>query len=196
MSAPIEYLEAARVRDVAIELAQQGYAVRVATENPAQPYDIVATKPGKRVAIQVKARSTLGAETARLRKQAVEEGYDEFRLVLVNPPREIDVEVTALADKLHHYLLENVPKEIDALSSRTCITGVGDLEIGSVKIQPGKVRVVGSGAVEVLLECGGGSERDGTEWETDFPLEFDVTLDQDLAITTAALRVDTSTFYE
>ena len=60
----------------------------------ALPFDLVAVKGHRRIAYEVKVRQTLGVaaeQIASLRARARREGFDEFRLVVVNEPREIVV---------------------------------------------------------------------------------------------------------
>ena len=73
---------------LAAELEAAGYNVTRAALADESGYDLVAAKDNQRIAIEVKARSAL-RESAdaihRLREQARQHGYSEFRLVVVNP---------------------------------------------------------------------------------------------------------------
>jgi hypothetical protein len=192
-----DYLEAAKIEEIASQLRGQGFEVR--TGDADTGYDLIATRAGERIAMQVKARSELGDsadQIARLREQARRDGYD-FRLVVVNPPRERAVEVEGLMQRLDEYLTENPPPELERLSSHTRMSGVSDLEIDSLEVTREGVHVTGNGVVDVELEYSGGEAKDGVTSGADFPFSFDVLLDQELHIRRVnTLTVDTSSFYE
>lgn len=200
MMAPAQYLEAAKIEEVVRDLEAEGYQVDREVRDGNLRYDLVATKDGRKIAIEVKAQSALrGAvdQIRQLRERAREHGYDEFRLVVVNPPRERTVEIPALEGALFTYLSDNFPEALDELSSHTYLDGVSEVDIDSVEITEAGSHVTGSGVVEVTLEYGGGEPRDGVSWGTEFPFSFDLLLDHQLRIAKVyALEVDTSEFFE
>jgi hypothetical protein len=196
----IEYLEAAKIEEVASQYRERGYEVKVSPTELRSAYDLVATRGDQRIAIEVKARSNLrenAAQIKRLREQALEQGFDEFRLVVVNPPREVSVEIEGLGRLILEYLLNNVPQNLDQLSSRTLISGVNNVEIRSIEVTAEGIRVVADGTVDVELDASTEQELDGLGWSTDFPISFDLGLDHQLRISRVnELEVDTSSFYE
>jgi hypothetical protein len=195
----VQYLEAAKVEEVASQYQREGYEVLVAPVHD-YGYDLIAMRGNRRLAIEVKVRSELrkDAEQIRhLREQAQQQGFDEFRLVVVNPPREVAVEIEGLDEKLWDYLVNHISSDLDELSSGTRIVNVIDVDIDSIDVTVNGIRVTGSGIVEVELEYGGGEERDGLTWSTSFPLTFDVELDHTLDIADVyEMKVDTASFYE
>src|SRR5689334_282001 len=92
-AADIEYL---KIREIASQLQADGYKV---TENPQgmdQGFDLVAVKGGEKIAVEVKLNNRLPQESDSikvLRKRALDLGYDEFRLILVSLPHEIEVSI-------------------------------------------------------------------------------------------------------
>lgn len=199
MTAAVRYLEAAKLAELTRELEAAGYEVREQLRDGDVVYDLVAAKDGRRVVYEVKARSELGTAAGtirRLREQAHEHGYDEFRLVVVNPPRERSVEISGLEDALYKYIVNHMPEELDALSSHTYLSGVSQADVDAISVMPSGTHVVGTGLVDVVLEYGGGESRDGLSWQTDFPFRFDVLLSPQLEIEEVdELKVDTSSFY-
>ncbi|HEY0736361.1 MAG TPA: hypothetical protein VGD69_15710 [Herpetosiphonaceae bacterium] len=200
MTNAIQYLEAAKADQVAAELEAEGYHVVREPESPGDSYDLIATKNGKTIAIEIKARSALqqsSDQIRRLREQALQRGYNEFRLIVANPPREKIIEIEGLAEALTNHLTEVVPQTLYAVASQPYIYGLSDLEINAINVSEEGIRVAGTGFVDVALEWNSGNERNGCALNTDFPLSFDVTLNNDLQITEVhQMDVDTSSFEE
>ena len=200
MGIATKYLEAAKVDQVATELELQGYQVTKEPPSVDDRYDLLATKDGKTIAIEVKARSELRAsmdEIRRLREQAKQQGYAEFRLIVANAPREKSISVSGLENTLGELIREDVPSELYDVASAPFIEGVSAIEIDSVQITTHGIEVEGTGLVDVDLESGGGEVRDGMTWSTDFPFSFSILLNSDLEIAQVHnLKVDTSSFYE
>jgi Holliday junction resolvase len=194
-----QYLEAAKTEEIARQLETEGYEVAIGSEDADHRYDIIATKNGERIAIEVKVRSDLAAseETIRrLRKQAREHGY-RFRLVIVSPPHEARIRIEGIEEELLHHLINALPPELEALSSGTRLSDVTGIEIDEIQATAEGLHIAGSGVVDVELEYGGSSDRDGANWSTDFPFTFDVLLDHNLHIQRVnRIDVDTSSFFE
>lgn len=200
MSAAIKYLEAAKIEELVTTLTEDGYEILGATNGDEQQYDLTARKNEKRIAVEVVARTTLREaamveRVSRLRQEAYRQGYDEFRLVIVGPPRETAVSIAGLDGLLLRAMLADPPQALTSLAAHVRITYVGHFEIDAVDVTAAAVRVEGSGVVEVALrdEDFGPREED---WEIDFPFSFSVVLTRDLQLTeVTSLAVDTSSFY-
>ena len=116
--------------------------------------------------------------------------------MVVNPPHETRVSVEGLTELLSRHVRDEVPSELIALSSQTRIDGIRAPEIDSITVSKEGVRILGTAVVEETLEYGGGSDRDGTEFEDSFPLSFDLLLDHDLRIKPGSrVNADVSSFY-
>ncbi|HEX5506261.1 MAG TPA: hypothetical protein VFW96_26835 [Thermomicrobiales bacterium] len=200
MSALAQYLEAAKVEEVAGELEAAGYTVTRGVRDGNLVYDLVAARDGRKIAIEVQAQSALRESVGKIRELrawAREHGYDEFRLVVVNPPRERIVAIPALKEALCTYLSDNFPAALDGLSSHTSLNRVSGVDVASVEITEAGSHVTGSGVAEVMLQYGGGTPSDGVSGEADVPFSFDLLLDPQLRIAEVyALEVDTSEFHE
>lgn len=99
---------------------------------------------------------------------------------------------------LSEALEDELPAELDALSSGTRVKGLADVELDRVEVRRGGLRATGSASVDTSLEWGGGEPRDGFEASSSFPLRFDVDLDRshETVTTIHRLEVDTSSFHE
>jgi hypothetical protein len=200
MSASARYLEAAKVEELARELRAAGYRVTTDLKDGDAVYDLVASNGERTFAVEVKARSALqGAakQIRTLRERAKINGFDDFRLVIVNPPRERAVEVEGLDTLLFEHLTKYPPGELQGLSAHTRVDGVGQLDIGAIKVARGSIRVGGTGVVAVALENRGGEARKGAGWDTEFPIDFDLLLNPQGQIEEVyELTVDTAGFQE
>lgn len=186
-----EYLEAAKVEELAADLQQQGYRVVRDAQLGSQQFDLLAERDGQRLAVEVKARSRLTESTAdviRLREAARAAGLSEFRLVVVVPPRVVDVSIENLETEfLRYFADQGVPSNLDELSSETRIENVSDIEVESVSIHPSHIQVRGRATIDVELNFG----RDTTTTES-LPFTFDVELDSDLKVVAMTeLLIDT-----
>src|SRR5215212_6621385 len=161
MKSSVEYLEAARTEEVARQLRTEGYDVVIEPAGSDRGYDLLASKGGEKIVFEVKDRRRLldaANEIRRLRTRAQKEGY-KFRLIVVNPPREVEIDVAGIETELLRQLQEHVPPELEELSSGTMVQGVSDIEYESLQVDPTGIRVAGSGVVEVGLNYGGGQRR-------------------------------------
>ena len=201
MTNSAQYLEAAKVEEVAAQLKAEGYAVSLhpmASSNDVG-YDIIATKGGRRVAVGIKARAHL-RESARLiremRERAVQQGYDEFRLVIVNPPRERRIEIENLEGILYEYMINESFAEIEELSGGTSIEEVSDIEVDAIEVKSNGMNIKGTALVLVSLAYGGGKAHDGVSINYGFPFTFTVELTHDMHIEAGQINIDTANFFE
>ncbi len=193
------YFEAAKTEELARQLESQGYKItRRPARSDAYNYDLIATKNGHKIAFDVILRSNLQqriGSIADLRERAHQQGYNEFRLVVIDPPRQTVVEIEGIEGLLLAHLREDVPQELLDLSSYVRVEDVNYVETNSVEINADGIHVVGSAVVDVDLQYGGGQERDGLDYTIDVPFRFDILLSHDLEIKEVnELVVDTSSF--
>lgn len=181
----LQYLETAKTEAIAAEYKTKGYDVFVSPFDSEPKYDLIAIKGRRKLAIEVVAHSNLRRESekiSKLRQKARKEGFDEFRLAVVSPPREIPVEVEGLQQKLFDYLAANVPTELAQLASHVRVKSLTQVDVDSISITARRIRVAGNGVVVVQLEDDDEIE-DGFDGDIeDFPLNFDIELDHNLQI--------------
>lgn len=210
MTTSIDYLEAARIEEIASQLRDEGFSV---TSNPGgddQGFDLVAERNNKKIAVEVKFNGRLSesAETIKaLRRRALNHGYDEFRLVVVSPPREVRVSIERLGEELFNYI--GAQDLLSVLAGHHVndlfelglpegkeirLIGVGQIDIASIDISVDGVQVVGNGVVEIEFDYWALQEEPVlTTWKTDLPFAFDIILNRDLTISKALrIEVDTS----
>ena len=198
MSKLDEYLEAAKIEELTHAFQQDGFEV---VEQPSSGlrFDLIVRRGGQTTAIEVKSARSLRPEAQhvmKLRDLAQNEGYSDFRLVVVHPPKTTEIAIDGFESTLLLFIIENFPPELDQLSSGTQVSDVSDLSFDEVEIGRESIRTKGTGAVRVALEYDGGAERDGLTAYDDYPFSFQVELNRNLDIMKGSVHVDTSSFYE
>lgn len=133
MTTAVRYLEESKITDLVRQLEQQGYHIVGREQSFGDiPFDLVASKDGHTIAFEVKARTgdpVSAKEIARMRQQAFEQGFDDFRLVVVNPPHETIVEIPGLDNLLVAAIAEQHSSELDDLIGVVRVEGVDNLDI-------------------------------------------------------------------
>lgn len=184
MDNAIQYLEKAYIEETASRLRTEGYAVERPGVGPDIGLDLVASKGDRKIAVQVKARPSLresAQQIGRARDAARTRGFDEYRLVLVNPPHDREVSVEGLESELRRWIEEN-PGELSSIAPRVAVLDFVGTDLGRVGVFKDHIRVAGVGAVLIECQSAGGDGRDGMGWTTDFPVAFDIELTHELTI--------------
>lgn len=120
------------------------------------------------------------------------------RIARVSGLLDEDVLSERLGRILYSELEDDLPAKLDELSAHTILDNVEVIDVDSLDIRPGGLRIVGSATVSVTLQWGGGEVRDGVDMPDHFPLRFDLELDRSHESVAVVHRidVDTSSFYE
>lgn len=195
------YLEAAKIEEVAEQLRSEGYQVSQERLNPDthSRYDLIAVMGDKKIAIEVKACSQLRSSAGLirdLREQAAKQGYDEFRLIVVNPPREKTIEIDNIEGILYDHIMQESFSELEELAGRVSVDDISDVDIDSIEVNSSGIDVQGTGLLSASLEYGGGDHNDGLSVDYDFPFTFRITLNHDMNIVEDEIDIDTSSFFE
>ena len=124
----------------------------------------------------------------------------EFRLAIINPPPEKDINIEGLENEiLEDMTSHGTPSELDELSTHTMVDEIVDIEIDSIDVKDTNIFISGSGTVGVTLRYGSDSDErhdDGSESLDSFPFTFDLTMTRDFKIEESEYRYDTDSFYE
>ncbi|MEW6273905.1 MAG: hypothetical protein AB1556_02160 [Bacillota bacterium] len=204
MSIPLEidhYLEKNKINEIAQEMIKKGYRVEQEYRLKGYSFDLMAEKGNERIFFEVKSANALSGYRKILRQMAAavqEINNATFKLVVVNPPRQKNIEIENLEDILFQCFLNDLPAELDALSTHTRISDISDAEVLEVEINKDDIRVSGEGLVTVSLQYGADSEQEDEELIYDtFPFKFQVLLNHQLElIECAKIEVDVSSFYQ
>ncbi len=202
MKSSLDYLEARQVEELTAQLEKEGYVVEAqasrAAANGEARYDLIATRMGRRVAIEVKAASRLkefAEELRELRRRAREQNM-EFRLVVVTPPSQRAITVAGFDERLRFYLMDKIVEleTLGDLPPGTVVSNVSHVEINTLYWGEDESRAAGTGVLDVVLN---GAQTTVTRdpepvWAADFPFDFDAVLDCDRGILRCDVRMDTS----
>ena len=192
------YLEQAKRSEMAARLQSEGFTVSTELRQGDVVFDLAATKDGRTVVYEFKSEQPKfnKAGLKRLQDAARTSGY-EFHVVVVRPPRRVQVEISDLDEQLQDYMINTrFPEELDELSTHTTIDGVSDVEVSEIHVGPGKIKISGSGNVEVGFQYGGNSDEPLISGDS-FPFTFDAVLSADgRLLSVPELSIDTSSSEE
>jgi cellulose biosynthesis protein BcsQ len=153
-----------------------------------------ANRPEIQLSMADGAIGSLSSAVVDLRNQ-----YEVLATQLVNVSSLLDEVALAMdvEQVLESALRNDLPSELDQLSSRIIIDEVANIALEIPEIRRGGLRILGSASVHVRLEWGGGERRDGTEASKAFPLRFDLELNRshESAMVVHRIEADTSSFY-
>jgi len=188
------YLEQASLEQAARRYRAEGYAVLLSPKGRDRGFDLIARKGGKTIAVQVKATSSLrksSREIRHLRDAADKLGY-EHRLIVAWPPHPTDVGVEGFRSALLAYLKEHIPKELRELPGHVELDEVTEVQFDAVQVDESRIRLKGSGVLEIITNHDGIEQHAEMEFSNDFPFRFAVTLDHELGIRDAEVEVNTA----
>ena len=200
MDKEMHYLRLARIQREIRKLEAQGYKITVPKGGPDLGYDFLAENQKERLVFQVKAPGGLPTKKeqyAEQRQKIVEQGFDDVRIIVVQPPRDISIEVYNLEHILFEHMVNSAePVDLSELPGWASLRDINGIEIHYVSIDKEGIHVTGDASADVEIEVAGGEERDGATWTDSFPLEFDIVLNHDMTIESVhSLEIDTSSFY-
>lgn len=181
-----DYLEEAKIEELAADLEARGY--RVAREVPLgdQRIDLLAERDGERRAYAVKAISRLkdsSHDIERLHKTAREAGLTGFIMVVAVPPRKIDVTIDNLRTELLDYFVEHdVAANLNGPYPVTKMERVVDVLIDAIDVHPSRMHVRGRAYLDVQIDDGLGFDGEVDFAVDSYPFTFDLDLDPDLKV--------------
>lgn len=202
-----KYLHRIAIEQIVEEYRQKGYIVSEEEKVGKYQADIIARKKNEIIVIEVKS----GKMTPK-KKEAItgignyvrNQGNYKFLVVIATPPREKKLEIDNIEHMLTQIMLEELPDELDQLSTHTMLDEVSDIDIDEISIDGKSILVKGNGVVNVELQMGSDGDQkrgDGFKSSDNFPFDFDITLEYNdnhelQIIEVDKLDIDTSSFYE
>lgn len=172
-----QYYEKATIDQLVDEYKQLGYSVQREVRLDKYRIDMVAERDGYSLFFEVK-RSKMDVE-ARRRLEKLEELIrvkPNSRLILV-PVRyseEKQISFDNIEEIIYNHFIEEIPDDLDELSSHTSIDSVDYVTINTIKIYGLDIVVKCSGQVSVELQYGNDSEQESQDnTRMSFPFEFE-----------------------
>jgi hypothetical protein len=195
----VRHLQEAKIDEVAERLRGEGYVVRRGADaGRDEGFDLLAEKDGRVVAIQVTDAVELRSssrDVLRLRDLAAEKGFQDFRLIVVNPPNEKEIAVPGLDAILLKWVTDAPPEPLKTLADRIMVKRVHGVDVDSITIESDGAHVVGSAVVAVELDYGTPGADDAIGLSAEFPIHFDLRLDRDLGLRERlSLTAETASF--
>lgn len=198
----IKAFEEAAIEQIAKDYVQQGYSVERGAKIGRLRADLVAKKDDKVTVFEFKSgrwNAKKAKAAAKLRSYVAHDLAGEFKLVLVNLPREREIFIDGIEEILYQILYEDT-SQVDNLATHVTLDEVSDVDISSVDIDTERIDVLGSGSVSYELQYGSDSDMrhgDGVRSTEFFPFTFRLYLNHDLSVNEVEeIDIDTSSFYE
>ncbi|MBW6528320.1 hypothetical protein KZ813_15875 [Sphingomonas sp. RHCKR7] len=191
------FLEHAAAEELASKLASSGWEVQREAPVGGMRVDLIARRGEEIVFYEFKlagasAYDGWASQLLAYQKLARQHGA-AFRLIMVRPPRQMELEIDGVERMLFEFLLQHPPSEVSDIAGHTLIDEVVGVDLDSVRISGTTADVSGDASLAVTLQTGAGEEI-GAEL---FPFAFSARLDlvAQRADEVDVLKVDLSSWY-
>ena len=144
-------------------LEREGFTVSLGSEaGETALYDIYAEKDDDRRIYELRiGKNKIQSRILRELQEVAREKRAKLFVTYVEQPRTTQIEYNGLENLILAYLLNNMPEELDCLSTHTMLQEIADLEIDSIKIlEDSTIKVEGSATVSVELQYGSRHDRE------------------------------------
>lgn len=178
-------------------LEKEGFIVF--SDNGNEKFDIYAEKGDDRRIYEIRiGKSKIQERLLSSLQELARKKKAKLFVIYVEPPRTKQIEYDGIDLLLSDYLINNMPDDLNELSTHTLIEYVSDTEINSIHISDFDIEVEGNSCVSVCLLYGSDLDRrngDGDESSDIFEFSFKAII-SDNKITKADFRFDVEHFYE
>lgn len=177
-------------------LEKEGFSVSLGEKNM---YDLFAEKGDDKRIYEIKIGKYKVQERVLSRLQDIaREKKAKLFVTYLEQPRSSQIEYYGIENTLFEYLQNNMPEELDCLSTHTLPQEVSDVEITSILVDDELIRIEGNATLEVELVYGSEMDRKnemGDEMEDFFDFYFKVSIEKGV-IVKAYFKFDLEHFYE
>jgi Holliday junction resolvase len=202
-----KYLHDIAIEQIVEDYIQKGYTVNKEEKLGKYRADVIARKGNEQIVIEVKAGKMTPDKKKKLSGIADyirDLGGYKFLVVIATPPKEKKLEIDNIEQLISNYILNDLPSELDELSSHTRPDDVTDVDIDEITISENTIFIKGDGVVSVELQFGSDGDNDkgdGLKTYDNFPFEFEMTLEyndnKELEIIDVdKFEIDTSSYYD
>lgn len=191
------FLERAAAEELASKLTDDGWAIEREADVDGNRVDLVARRDGEAVFYEFKLAGTASPDAWSkelvAQQQSARRHGARFRLILVRPPRQMELEIEEIEQMLFLALSESPPWQVADIAGHTMVDDVSGVDLTSIRIRGVLAQVEGEASLGVTLQTGGGEH---VSSET-FPFSFSATLDlaAGLAGEVEVHDVDTTSWY-
>lgn len=162
-------------------------------------FDLFAERDDDRRIYEIK----IGKNKAQKRQlsklqEIAKEKKAKLFVTYLEQPRTSQIEYEGLEELLMNYLMDNMPDELDVLSTHTILENVYDLEINSIFVKNNIIKVEGSASLAVELQYGSTFDREdgmGDVMDDSYDFVFRVNIVEG-SIEYAYFKFDVEHFYQ
>ena len=191
------FLERAAADELRTKLSGDGWEVEREADVDGNRVDLVARRGEETVFYEFKLAGSPSPDNwpgqlVSFQQMARRHGA-AFRLVLVRPPRHMDLEIQGVERMLFEALVENPPWQVADIAGHTLIDAVDGVDLTAVRIHGTTAEIEGEANLGVTLQTGGGE----VVSSENFPFTFSATLDLagNRATVVEVDDVDTTSWY-
>jgi len=197
-----KYLHDIAIEQIADDYAQKGYTVKKEERLGNYQADLIVKKGNEQIVIEVKTGKMTPEKRQRIADIADHVrnlGDCKFHVVVATPPKEKRLGIEDLELLINNYIHNNLPSELDELSTHTRPDEVFDINIEKINISGKDIFVKGDGVISMELQSGSDGDQDKGDFKTfdKFPFDFEFILtynsNKELEITKVEkFKIDTS----
>lgn len=170
MSEILSAIEDAAAKKITRELAKEGFFVKrgyFPSEGNEIQFDLYAERGKDRRVYELKLGKNKIQSKQFVRLQAEARRLEaKLYIVYLETPRSKEIDFEGLEEIIYEDLVNDLPSELDSLSTHTTIEDVDNVEISVIRISDGIAILEGSGTINVCLQFGSNSDlrkNDGVE---------------------------------
>jgi hypothetical protein len=184
----IKYYEQATIEQLMFDYRQNGYEVFPNHQIDKFCFDLVAKKDDETIVFELKAGEWISDKRLaiqQLRNFALHKMGAKFKLVLVNLPKEPELEIEDIESKFPDVLADHFINEFYRMATHFQVDDVSDINFTEVHVRKSELEIKGSGIVSVNFQYGSDSdykEDNGLRWSDSFDFVFHLLLNKDLDI--------------
>jgi len=192
------HFERAKMEETAAKYERDGYAVHRELAIGDLRFDMVAEKGSEKIFFEFLYRPDSAAKAAQLtryREVAKANGATDFKVILFDSPKEVEVEIEGLSEALADALQqEEAQSQVDDIGNGVSFEGVYVGDITFVRIDEDGIQVKGMAEVDVEVSMGPSCE--GMSMSENFSFTYDIILDEKRDLSQVnEIIIDTSSFF-
>lgn len=200
-----KYLHSIAIDQLSDEYIEKGYEVIKEYQIGKFQVDLIAKNDKEIIVFEIKtSKLTLEKKKsiAEIGNYVRKHNNYRFLLVIATAPKNKELQIDGIELELFNSFIEDVPNELDALSTHISIEEIIDVDIDEINISDKFIFVKGDGVVNIQLQFGSNGDQDrddGFKTYDSYPFDFDITMEYNdgFKITEInSLNIDTSSFYE
>jgi len=199
MTTAAQYYEGAKLEEEVEKLESEGYTVSRDAKIDGIVFDLVAEKGKERLFFEFifrKSPKSKSKQLALMQKVANKNGATEFRAIIFDTPKPIEVEITWLEEVMNALIqTQEAEDQVVDVGNGCSFEGVYAGSVTSVKMDDDGIRICGMGEVDVDVHMGPSGE-DGTSMSDNFPFIYDITVSYEKQLQEVhSIIIDDSGFY-